>query len=52
MRLGPDGMPYDFRIQDLRDDEFEVADMTKEEKLDTIDALVFDIHDYRKEVDL
>lgn len=38
----------EFEIQDLL--ETQLADMTKEEKLNTIDALILDIQDYRKEV--
>lgn len=43
----PDGV-VEFEIQDLL--ETQLADMTKEEKLNTIDALILDIQDYRKEV--
>lgn len=43
----PDGV-VEFEIQDLL--ERQLADMTKEEKLSTIDALILDIQDYRKEV--
>lgn len=44
----PDGV-VEFEIQDLLDEQLE--DMTKEERLDTIDALILDIQDYRKKVE-
>lgn len=39
----------EFYIEDLLEEQLE--DMTKEEKLDTIDALILDVQDYRKKVE-